>query len=76
MFNQLKTVKFSDTVGGVNEMKFIKFILERSPVLETLTIVTSSYKLNKLDALNMLIALTRFRRASAQAELIFDRKEI
>lgn len=69
MFSQLKTVKFSDIVGVTNEMEFIKFILERSPVLETLTIAT---KQDKSKALNMLMVLTKYRRASAQAELIFE----
>lgn len=74
MFSQLKSVRLSDMFGEMNEMEFIKLILERAPVLEAMTIIPSSYA--KEGALNMLIALARYRRASAQAELIFLQKEI
>ncbi|XP_052200547.1 F-box/FBD/LRR-repeat protein At1g13570 [Diospyros lotus] len=68
-FRLLKTVKITDMSGVPHEMEFIKFLLESSPVLETMNIVPS---VNATDGkFNTLVELLRFRRASAQAEIIF-----
>ncbi|GMP76904.1 hypothetical protein CsSME_00033377 [Camellia sinensis var. sinensis] len=63
----LETVKMTDMSGVPHEMEFIKFLLRNSPMLETMSITPSVY----YGRLNMLIELVRFRRASAQAEIIF-----
>lgn len=68
MFNELKRVKCSNMGGGINEMKFMKFILESSPVLETLTIVPNNYKVNISNDVDMLV---NHRRASTRAKLVF-----
>ncbi|KAF5929893.1 hypothetical protein HYC85_000105 [Camellia sinensis] len=76
----LETVKMTDMSGVPHEMEFIKFLLRNSPMLETMSITPSVYCLCSeiyVDIyvtdgrLNMLIELVRFRRASAQAEIIF-----
>ncbi|GMP83053.1 hypothetical protein CsSME_00037118 [Camellia sinensis var. sinensis] len=68
-FSLLETVKMTDMSGVPHEMEFIKFLLRNSPMLETMSITPSVYVTD--GRLNMLIELVRFRRASAQAEIIF-----
>lgn len=68
-FGQLKTVKMSDMSGVPHEMEFIKFLLRNSPKLEIMSITPSVYVTE--GRVNMLIELVRFRRASAQAEIVF-----
>ncbi|XP_031386553.1 F-box/FBD/LRR-repeat protein At1g13570 isoform X2 [Punica granatum] len=69
-FGQLKSVKMTDLSCVPHELEFIKFILRNSPILETMRVSPSSYVKDK--TVNMLMQLVRFRRASAQAELIFE----
>lgn len=68
-FGQLKTVKMTDMSGVTHEMEFIKFLLRNSPTLEIMGVTPSVYVTE--GRLNMLIDLVRFRRASAQAEIVF-----
>ncbi|KAK8979520.1 hypothetical protein V6N11_073517 [Hibiscus sabdariffa] len=68
-FKQLKLVKMTDMSGVPHEMEFIKFLLANSPALETMSISPCVYVMD--GRLNMLIELLRFRRASAQAEILF-----
>ncbi|XP_028081119.1 F-box/FBD/LRR-repeat protein At1g13570-like isoform X2 [Camellia sinensis] len=68
-FSLLETVKMTDMSAVPHEMEFIKFLLRNSPMLETMSITPSVYVTD--GRLNMLIELVRFRRASAQAEIIF-----
>lgn len=68
-FNCLKFVKLTDIAGVLHEMEFIKYLLKNSPVLETMSIVPCIFLKDK--KINMLIDLLRFRRASAQAEIVF-----
>ncbi|XP_022733009.1 LOW QUALITY PROTEIN: F-box/FBD/LRR-repeat protein At1g13570-like [Durio zibethinus] len=68
-FEQLKVVKMTDMSGAPHEMEFVKFLLANSPVLETMCISPCVYVMD--GRLNMLIELLRFRRASAQAEILF-----
>ncbi|XWS69553.1 hypothetical protein CRYUN_Cryun04dG0188700 [Craigia yunnanensis] len=68
-FKQLKVVKMTDMSGVPHEMEFIKFLLANSPALETMSISPCVYVMD--GRLNMLIELLRFRRASAQAEILF-----
>ncbi|XP_038994187.1 F-box/FBD/LRR-repeat protein At1g13570-like isoform X2 [Hibiscus syriacus] len=68
-FKQLKLVKMTDMSGVPHEMEFIKFLLANSPVLEMMSISPCVYVMD--GRLNMLIELLRFRRASAQAEILF-----
>ncbi|KAJ6982288.1 hypothetical protein NC653_025410 [Populus alba x Populus x berolinensis] len=70
-FKQLKVVKMTDMFGVPHEMEFMKFLLANSPVLETMSITPCVYVMD--GRLNMLIQLVRFRRASAEAEIIFTR---
>lgn len=73
MFDQLKTVKITEVSGTLHEMGFIKFLLEHAPVLKAMTITPSAYVTE--GRLSMLINLVRFRRASAQAEVIFVQEQ-
>ena len=62
-------MKMTDMSGVPHEMEFIKFLLANSPALETMSISPCVYVMD--GRLNMLIELLRFRRASAQAEILF-----
>ncbi|GLU04839.1 hypothetical protein SLE2022_219680 [Rubroshorea leprosula] len=66
---QLKVVKMTEMSGVPHEMEFIKFLLANSPLLESMTISPCICVMD--EKLNMLIELLRFRRASAQAEILF-----
>lgn len=68
-FKNLKTVKMTDMSGVPHELECIKFLLGNSPVLEIMSITPCVYVIE--GRLNMLIELVRFRRASAQAEIVF-----
>ncbi|KAF7808969.1 F-box/FBD/LRR-repeat protein [Senna tora] len=68
---KLKLVKLTDMCGVPHEMEFIKYLLGSSPVLETMSIMPCMYVME--SQLKMLIELVKFRRASAQAEIIFVR---
>ncbi|XP_057961103.1 F-box/FBD/LRR-repeat protein At1g13570 [Malania oleifera] len=68
-FKDLRIIKMTDMSGVPHEMEFIKFLLENSPVLEIMSITPCVYVMD--GRLNMLIELLRFRRASAQAEILF-----
>lgn len=68
---KLKVVKLTDLCGVPHEMELIKFLLGNSPVLETMGIIPCMYVVE--SQLKMLIELVKFRRASAQAEIIFTR---
>lgn len=59
----------TDISGVPHEMEFIKFLLRNSPVLEILSITPCAFLTER--KMNMLIELVRFRRASAQAEILF-----
>ncbi|KAH6797884.1 F-box/RNI-like superfamily protein [Perilla frutescens var. hirtella] len=72
--HELKTVKLTDVSGVPLEMRFIKFLLEHSPVLEEMTVTPSSYVTE--GRLSMLIDLVSFRRASPQASIVFVHKSI
>ncbi|KAK4764461.1 hypothetical protein SAY87_013899 [Trapa incisa] len=67
---QLKSIRMSELSCLPHEMEFIKFLLRNSPGLETMHVSPSSYV--KENVIHMLVELVRFRRASAQAELIFE----
>ncbi|XP_074296031.1 F-box/FBD/LRR-repeat protein At1g13570-like isoform X2 [Silene latifolia] len=68
-FKQLKTVRMTDLCGAPHEMRLIKFLLENSPVLGSMTIAPCIYITEvKLD---MLIELVSFRRASSLATIKF-----
>lgn len=73
-FERLKTVKVSDMSGVPHEMEFLRFVLANSPVLEVMSILPGVYV--SCGRMNMLIDLLRFRRASAQAEIIFIQNQI
>ncbi|KAJ8760381.1 hypothetical protein K2173_015048 [Erythroxylum novogranatense] len=69
IFKHLKVVKMTDMSGVSHEMEFIKFLLASSPALKMMIITPCVYVTD--GRLKMLIELLRFRRASAQAELVF-----
>lgn len=68
-FKRLQTVKITDVCGVPHEMEFIKFLLEKSPALEKMSITPCMYVTE--GRLDMLVELVRFRRASPLAELLF-----
>ncbi|KAL2546305.1 F-box/FBD/LRR-repeat protein [Forsythia ovata] len=72
--SRLKTIKMTDVSGVQHEMKLIKFLLEHSPSLETMSITPSLYLTE--GRLNMLIDLVSFRRASTQASIIFIHEQV
>lgn len=73
-FDRLKIVKMTDMSGVPHEMGFIKFLLRNSPVLEIMSITPSVYVTE--GRLNLLIELLRFKRASAEAEIIFVQDQV
>lgn len=64
----------TDMSGVPHEMGFIKFLLRNSPVLEIMSITPSVYVTE--GRLNLLIELLRFKRASAEAEIIFVQDQV
>ncbi|KAK6921837.1 F-box domain [Dillenia turbinata] len=68
-FNHLEYVKMTDLSGLLHEMAFIKFLLENSPALVTMIVMPGVYVMDR--RMDMLIELLKFRRASAQAEVLF-----
>ncbi|XP_073050051.1 F-box/FBD/LRR-repeat protein At1g13570 [Primulina eburnea] len=70
MFQRLKTVKMADVFGVPSELNFIKYLLEHSPVLESMSVTPSLYVRDR--RLSMSIDMLSFRRASPQATVIFN----
>ncbi|CAN1152114.1 F-box/FBD/LRR-repeat protein At1g13570 [Linum perenne] len=71
IFNQLSHVKITDMSGAPNEMEFIKFLLANSPALEVMSITPAACETE--TRMYMLIELLRFRRASHEAEISFEK---
>ncbi|RDY10607.1 F-box/FBD/LRR-repeat protein, partial [Mucuna pruriens] len=67
--NKLQIVKLSEMGGWINEIEFIKYLLGRSPVLETFSIFPCVFDME--NNLKILIELVKCRRASARAEVVF-----
>ncbi|GAB4839394.1 hypothetical protein Ancab_028918 [Ancistrocladus abbreviatus] len=65
-FDQLQLVRISDISSARPELDFMRFILMNSPVLENMTVKPASMD----GGWEFLKELLRFRRASAQAEII------
>ncbi|KAI3778839.1 hypothetical protein L2E82_08225 [Cichorium intybus] len=72
-FERLKMVKMMDMIGVPHEVGFIGFLLGKSPVLETMRITPNVPNLTK-DRLSFVIELTKLRRTSPEAEMIFVQK--
>ncbi|KAE9454459.1 hypothetical protein C3L33_13616, partial [Rhododendron williamsianum] len=66
--NQLRKVDMKTFSGTKPELEFIKLLLAKSLMLETMLIELEAQ--NVADELRILEELTRFRRASPQAEMI------
>ncbi|KAL9663469.1 hypothetical protein QQ045_018856 [Rhodiola kirilowii] len=60
-------VKITDMLANPNELLFVQFLLDRSPVLDSLMISTSLYLETERE--KMLIDFLRFKRASTRAEI-------
>ncbi|XP_010273606.1 PREDICTED: F-box/FBD/LRR-repeat protein At1g13570-like [Nelumbo nucifera] len=76
--NQLQIVIMKDVHGLVHELQLIKFILGRSPMLKTMTVIPFHVSESLKDCADkyikeehMLIELVRFKRVSTQAEIIY-----
>lgn len=67
--NQLRKVDMENVSGTKPELEFIKLLLAKSPMLDTMLIKLNSQ--NVTDELRIVKELTRFRRASPQAEMNF-----
>ncbi|KAK7306988.1 hypothetical protein VNO77_39658 [Canavalia gladiata] len=67
--SKLKTVKLSEMGGWPHEIEFIKFLLRRSTVLETMNIIPCVFDME--NNLKILIELMKCRRASTRAEVVF-----
>ncbi|KAL2349052.1 hypothetical protein Fmac_003052 [Flemingia macrophylla] len=70
--NKLKSVKLSEMGGWSHEIEFMKYLLRRSPVLETLNIIPCVFDME--NNLRMLMELVKCRRASTRAEVVFYRE--
>lgn len=73
--NQLRKVDMEGVYGTKPEQDFIKFLLAKfllakSPMLETMLIRLNVVNVD--DKLRIVRELTRFRRASPQAEMEFE----
>ncbi|XP_042516801.1 F-box/FBD/LRR-repeat protein At1g13570-like [Macadamia integrifolia] len=68
-FNKLRVVDFSEFLGTEIELLLVRFILARSPVLETMIISHAIQDTRKV--LTLLKGLLRFKRASQQAEIVY-----
>lgn len=68
--NQLCKVDMEGVYGTKPEQDFIKFLLAKSPMLETMLIRLNVANVD--DKLRIVRELTRFQRASPQAEMEFD----
>ncbi|KAJ0961860.1 hypothetical protein J5N97_029688 [Dioscorea zingiberensis] len=66
-FNNLRTVKMIEICGEKPELEFLKFVLANAPVLETLNIRVVP---DRHEDARIFKEIMRFRRASAQAEII------
>ncbi|KAG5521282.1 hypothetical protein RHGRI_033737 [Rhododendron griersonianum] len=72
--NQLRKVDMINVSGTKPELEFIKLLLAKSLMLETMLIELKAQ--NVADELRILEELTRFRRASPQAEMILVRQAV
>jgi hypothetical protein len=70
MLLKLQHVKIQDISGTKSELDFIRFLLLYSPVLEKM--IVKSVENVKPELITELI---RFRRASGQAEVIYNAKD-
>ncbi|XP_071686700.1 F-box/FBD/LRR-repeat protein At1g13570 isoform X2 [Rutidosis leptorrhynchoides] len=73
-FERLKIVKMTDMSGVPHEMGFIEFLLGNSPVLEIMSITPSVYVTD--GSINLLIELLKFKRASAEAKILFVPEQV
>ncbi|XP_058193501.1 F-box/FBD/LRR-repeat protein At1g13570-like isoform X3 [Rhododendron vialii] len=67
--NQLRRVDMKNISGTKPELEFIKLLLAKSPMLDTMLIELNSESV--ADELRIVKELTRLRRASPQAEMNF-----
>ena len=70
ILDKLRKVAIKVVSGTLVELKFIKLVLAKSPILETL-VVEPTLK-DATDGLKILEKLVRFQRASPKAELICE----
>lgn len=69
-FNQLRVIMMADFRGVIHEMKFVKFLLETSPVLGAMIIAINESHTNH-EILNLRAELQRYQWASTNAEISF-----
>ena len=73
MCSNLQVVQMSDINWRPNEMSFIELILSKARLLRTLSIsLSEEIVMSNEDALNELL---RYRRASADAQVLFKGRE-
>ncbi|KAF7123226.1 hypothetical protein RHSIM_Rhsim12G0067600 [Rhododendron simsii] len=72
--NQLREVDMENVSGTKPELEFIKFLLAKSPMLDTMLIKLKSQSV--ADELQIVKELTRLRRASPQAEMNFGSRDV
>uniref|UniRef100_A0A5B6ZHD4 F-box domain-containing protein n=1 Tax=Davidia involucrata TaxID=16924 RepID=A0A5B6ZHD4_DAVIN len=70
-WNQLREVEMRFISGMKTELEFIKLILAKSPMLESMIIEPHSKEVAK-KGLRILKGVIRFRRASPNAEIIYE----
>ena len=67
--NKLQEVKMLSFSGSKPEMEFVKLLLDKSPLLKTMHIHPK--RGDTLTGFRILKEVTRFRRASSTAEIIY-----
>ncbi|KAJ8569696.1 hypothetical protein K7X08_006273 [Anisodus acutangulus] len=71
-FNHLRTVKLEGIIGTKIEMQLIKLLLAKSPMLVRMQIEPGQGDNSPQARLKVLAELTRFRRASTEAEVVYE----
>ncbi|KAF3649565.1 hypothetical protein FXO37_18903 [Capsicum annuum] len=71
MLNHLRTVKFTGTTGIKPEMELIKLPLDKSPMLVRMIVEPDQGDGSCEIRLKRLAELTKFRRASPEAEVLY-----
>ncbi|KDP20236.1 hypothetical protein JCGZ_08635 [Jatropha curcas] len=69
--HQLQEVEMKAFVGTKPQMEFVKFLLSKSPLLQRMHIHPCN-TMNIAEEVRILKEITRYRRASTEAEIIFS----
>lgn len=68
LFTELRVLRVTEFTGTAAELRFVERVLANAPVLQ---IAEIRFKDNLAEVLNIVKKLSRFRRKSSKAELVF-----